>query len=73
MSKLYPEITPGSYWICKSQLRPDIGSHDVFAKVLSVSEDKIHIIRKIAYGFIDMPPATFEIETFLEYYMRLED
>lgn len=73
MNKLYPEITPGSFWICKSQLRLGIGSHDVFAKVLSVNEDKIHIIRKIAYGFVDMAPATFTIEEFLDYYLRLED
>lgn len=73
MSRLYPEITPGSYWICKSQLRLGIGSHDIFAKVLSVNEDKIHIIRKTAYGFVDIPPVTFKIEIFLEYYMRLED
>lgn len=72
-SRLYPEITLGSYWICKPQLRAGIGSHDIFAKVLSVNEDKIHIIRKTAYGFVDMAPATFTIEVFLEHYMRLED
>ena len=73
MSKLYPEITPGSYWICKPELRAGIGSHDIFAKVLSVNEDNIHFIRKTAYGFVDLAPATFKAEDFLEYYMRLEN
>lgn len=73
MSKMYPEIKPGSYWICKPQLRLGIGSRDIFAKVLSVNEDNIHIIRKTAYGFVDMAPATLKAEVFLEYYMRLED
>lgn len=73
MSSLYPEIKPGSYWICKPTLRPGIGPHDVFAKVLSINEDKIHIIRKTAYGFVDMTPVTLKAEGFLEYYMRLED
>ena len=73
MSRLYPEINPGSYWICKPTLRASIGSHDILAKVLSVNEDKIHIIRKTAYGFVDMAPVTLKAEVFLEYYMRLED
>lgn len=73
MSKLYPEITPGSYWICKQKLRTDIKPHDIFCKVLGVNKDNIFIIRKMAYGFVDLPPVTFKIETFLEYYMRLED
>lgn len=73
MSKLYPEITPGSYWIYKETLRLGICPYDIFCKVLSVNEGKIHVIRKKAYGFIDLPPATFNIETFLKYYMRLED
>lgn len=73
MSRLYPEINPGSYWICKPSVRRGIGPHDIFAKVLSVNEDKIHIIRKTAYGFVDMAPVTLRAEVFLEYYMRLED
>ena len=73
MSRLYPEIKPGSYWICKPELRAGIGSHDIFAKVLSVNGYKIHIIRKIAYGFVDLAPLTIGAEDFLEYYMRLED
>ena len=75
MSRLYPEINPGSYWICQPTLRglAGIGPHDIFCKVLSVNEDKIHIIRKTAYGFVDMAPVTLRAEVFLEYYMRLED
>ena len=73
MSRLYPEVNPGSYWICKPTLRPGIGPHDIFAKVLSVNEDTIHIIRKTSYGFVDMAPATLSVEFFLECYMRLED
>lgn len=73
MIQIVPDIAPGSYWICKPEFRLGIRSHDIFAKVLSVNEGKIHIIRKTAYGFVDMAPATFTAEVFLEYYMRLED
>lgn len=73
MNKLFPEITPGSIWICKSIFRPGIGASDILCKVLSVNEDNIHIIRKQDYGFTDLPPATFKVDKFLELYMRLED
>lgn len=74
MSRLYPEITPGSYWICKiNSYSFGIRPHDIFAKVLSVNEDDIHFIKKTEYGFKDEPPATLKAETFLMYYQRLED
>lgn len=72
MSKLYPEITPGSYWLHHVDFfQPS--SNNIVAKVLAVKEDKIHIIRKTKYGFEDLSPETLKIEQFLELYMRLED
>ena len=73
MSKLYPEITPGSYWIFKSSKHFGMSSKDIIAKVLSVNDDNVHVIRKTEYGFTDLTPATFKIDSFLTVYMRLED
>ena len=73
MIHIKPSITPGSYWICKNIFRYGIGPTDIICKVLSVNEDKIHIIRKTEYGFKDLPPMTFNEDQFLELYMRLED
>ena len=73
MIKLYPEITPGSYWICKNRQCFGIGPADIIAKVLSVNDDNVHVIRKTECGFTDLTPATFKIDSFLTVYMRLED
>lgn len=73
MMSVYPEINPGSFWICKSMFKPGISSTDIICKVLSVTEDKVHIIRKTTYGFKDLPPMSFGIDEFLMLYMRLED
>lgn len=73
MRHIEPEITPGSYWVCKSLLKPGLNPTDIFCKVLTCKEDKVHIIRKSEYGFKDLPPMTFDVEQFLELYMRLED
>jgi len=67
-----PHITPGSYWVCKSIFCFDIAPTDIFCKVLACKEGKVHIIRKTEYGFKDLPPMSFDIEQFLELYMRLE-
>lgn len=68
-----PEITPGSYWVCKPESKVGLTSHSIFAKILSVKEDNVHFIRKSAYGFLDLSPNSLKVNVFLEYYMRLED
>ncbi|MBO7732468.1 MAG: hypothetical protein J6S67_07940 [Methanobrevibacter sp.] len=68
-----PEITPGSYWICKSRFCPGLNPTDIFAKVLDCKDGKVHIIRKEQYGFSDLPPKTFRVGEFLDLYLRLED
>ena len=68
-----PNITVGSYWICKLVSYWDLAPTDIFAKVLCVKGDDIYFIRKNNYGYTDLPPCHMKAEEFLSYYMRLED
>lgn len=70
---ILPTIEVGSYWICKSVFKVSLSPTDIFAKVIHVNNEVIHIIRKTKYGFEDMAPQTFTIEEFLDLYMKLED
>ena len=70
---IYPAIEVGSYWICKSVFKASLSPTDIFAKVIHVNNEVIHIIRKTKYGFEDMAPQTFTIEEFLDLYLKLED
>lgn len=71
--QIMPHIEAGSYWVCRAENSYTITSHAIFAKVLHVSDDKVHYIRKQNYGFLDLKPNTLTIDEFLKYYERLED
>lgn len=70
---ILPEVETGSYWICKSVFVRSLSPTDIFCKVLKVTDNKVFILRKTEYGFKDLPPQSFDVEMFLELYLKLED
>lgn len=70
---IYPEVSIGSFWICKSVFKTSLSPTDIYCKVLNVTGDKVFISRKTEYGFKDLAPQSFELDAFLELYQKLED
>ena len=66
-------LKPDAIWIYKNSLKSGITSRDIIAKILRVTDQKVFLMCKTRYGFVDLPPVTMNKYDFFNRYFLLEE
>lgn len=67
------KLKPGSLWVYKNSLTSRIDSRDIIVKVLRVTENRVFLICKTRFGFVDLPPVAMDKYDFINRYFLLEE